>query len=93
MAAASYLIAAFIVIDECACTEQCSLLGVPLPTAQMLFCGVCNKGIHGCCGVFNGDDDAVSFNICFICDENKASMIAYNEIAATAQATEPCIAE
>jgi len=45
-----------------------------LPVEGRHFCAICKKDLHGVCGIFNGDDSAVTFrNRCFVCPATAGS--------------------
>ena len=49
---------------QCAAKERCQ------PKTMKHFCALCEKELHGCCGVFNDDDAAVTYhNRCYDCSE------------------------
>ena len=59
-------------MSVCAAKERCCLLDLPLPASMKHFCASCEKEMHGCCGIFNGNDSEItSCNCCHDCDEQQ----------------------
>ncbi len=57
---------------RCCAGERC--LFPNLPVEGRHFCAICKKDLHGVCGIFNGDDSAVTFrNRCFVCPATAGS--------------------
>jgi hypothetical protein len=55
------------------CAGECCLFP-NLPVEGRHFCTICKKDLHGVCGIFNGDDSAVTFrNRCFVCPATAGS--------------------
>jgi hypothetical protein len=53
-------------IPQCSVGDKCCCPTAPLDGRHL--CAICNKQLHGPCGVFNGDDAAITFrNRCFSC--------------------------
>jgi hypothetical protein len=66
------LFAFFFITMRCCAGERC--LFPNLPVEGRHFCAICKKDLHGVCGIFNGDDSAVTFrNRCFVCPATAGS--------------------
>jgi hypothetical protein len=53
-------------MPQCSVGNKCSCPTAPLDGRHL--CAICNKQLHGPCGVFNGDESAITFcNQCFSC--------------------------
>ena len=70
-------------MPRCAIGQACLFPEVPLEGRH--FCAICKQQLHGCCGIFNGDEGNITYrNRCHLCPT--PSTVA-NSAATTAAAT------
>jgi len=71
----------------CCAGDPCLFPNLPLEGRHC--CAICKKDHHGVCGIFNGDDTALTYrNRCFLCPASTGGIDGRN-IAAAAVTTPP----
>ena len=69
---------------RCCAGERCLFPNLPLEGRH--FCAICKKELHGICGIFNGDELALTFNLpddVYICHFNSDTKLGQKEIEDT----------
>lgn len=70
-------------MPRCAIGQACLFPEVPLEGRH--FCAICKQQLHGCCGIFNGDEGNITYrNRCHLCPTPSTHA---NSTATTAAAT------